>query len=150
MVILTPDGYLMRVEAEDGELAGGDELVGFRFESNDCTGQAYIDSAAPWLQAKGGHVVRVYKNAAEPRFGRVEWFPVVKEITALSSGITGATCNPLNVQMTAIPATIIEPAEYKVKDLGGGVWGVKPPREMRHESVGADGIFCDGFECQQQ
>jgi hypothetical protein len=144
LVILGAQNDFLRVSAPDGALSQP-ELGTFRYESVDCTGQAYLvlPSGDEFLLRTGAQIVRL-GTFSSTSFARVDAFPVPLAITVRSLGQTGdctATEVPFQV---AVPVTPVDPAAYGIQALDGDAWGVKPPFQLVVEQP--DGMFCDGFE----
>ena len=145
ILVLTNDGYIMRIDVNSGKFYNFG-LSGFRYISNNCSGQAYVSgntTAAPGVV--GGQIVSVENAALTPTFARIEWFPTHHSIYALSSGKPGA-CNPLDSFLShVVAATPVEPATYNIKQIGAAdEWGFKKPFSMLREKP--DVIFCNGYE----
>jgi hypothetical protein len=135
---LTSDGYLIRVDVSTGRLTSS-ALTVIYYVADNCEGQAYLSgttSGGPGLT--GGYIVEVTGNLHSPpppTFARIEWYPNPQQydLDVLSRGKPGA-CEPVDDFVSnVVPATLIDPGIYNIKEIGESEWGYKLPLYMVRE-----------------
>lgn len=145
--LLTSDGFIMTVDTNTGKFRTY-PYSGFHYESDDCTGQAYLSGgtqAGPFLG--GGHIIEINNAQTIPSFARIDYFPTHVGINVLSSGKPGApgACAKMDFfDPDVIAVTPVESPAYYIKQIGIHDWGFKKPFSVVREQSGA--IFCNGFE----
>lgn len=144
MVVLTTQNDLVRVDAPSGALSQGN-LSRLNYESNDCSGQAFIATPTDGsgLLETGGQVVRA--GTSQPAvFARVDWFAEPRNIYLRSIGVP-ESCQPADIPVfPAIPVTRVDPALYNIQEISFDTWGIKPTMQIFVEQP--DTVFCSSFE----
>jgi hypothetical protein len=158
--LLTDDGYLVIVNQSNGTLHPIARISPWMFfyESNNCTGQAYVSLPDPERFYYGGQIIQVghitgdspQDDLASKGFGRVEWGTMPIDVSGKSylNPATTDGCVALEKgeeSPGAIPITEIDRTEYGIDLIDKGMQGYKPPLS-RTVSNTHDAVFCSSFE----
>ena len=130
---LTPDGYII-ILSSDG-LREGTKPPSLRYESTDCSGQAYVQ------QSLYGEVFQL-EDFSSPVFARQEHEPELAFLSINSQSSGQDVCSALEEMSIVVAVTRVNPADYGFRNVDG-LWRI--PIDSR-VVVRPDGLFCNGFE----
>ena len=138
--ILQQDIFLTTVKLTTGEITN----TGFRYQSDDCTGQPYL--LAAHVGPRGGMLLS-RSDPTNPVLVEVEWYPNYTNITLESYQNYNGICGYSAKNELAMIANIVDPAKYGMKVIpvdGSKAIGFQEPLTPVNERP--DGMFCNSFE----
>lgn len=141
--IVRRDQYLIEVDVFTGEIRNEN----FWFHSTDCTGTPHL--LIDYKGVRGGVIVYA-RSGDSPVLGRVDWFPTVATNNFDSALDSSGTCTDLSSQISGVPLTVIDPAEFGIQQLPNevlpGVTGLGWLPPLVAEVQQSEVIFCNGME----
>lgn len=157
--VYTSDGHLMSNHPRGAQIGNFASLY---YASADCTGQAYVshdggtanDIHNRWTN-RGGEIFAVSDGSDFAGIhARLDWAPTRFASDDIftngecwrwdACGQPATDCREISSYGLFYPATIIDNAQYGIKDLGDGQHGYRPPLIPRVEKSNV--IYCDSFE----